>query len=80
LYTPEDQPKNPSSFLSILPFEYSILDWSDETIRAKYAARVADFELKISLKDGFTERSFRETKARGFEKSDPNVFETWILE
>ena len=87
LYTSEDRlfvppfmgvVSSPSIMASYL--EYRILDWSDNTIKAKYEGPIADIELKISVKDNFAERSFRETKARGSETSDPNIFYIWTLE
>src|SRR4030042_647866 len=82
LYTPEDFPKhnNTPPFLSVLVFDFKIIDWSGDTIRAKHEAPVADVELRISVKDGVAERTFRETKARGNETSNPDIFQTWILE
>ena len=81
LYTPADEPKDTSgASLHVLVTDYKILDWSGDTIRAKYEASVADIELKISLKDRVAERSFRETIARGSDTADPNVFQSWILE
>jgi hypothetical protein len=59
---------------------YEIITWSNDVITARYMARVADFELKISIKDKFAERRWRETKARGVETSDPKNFGQWILE
>ena len=84
LYTPEDTLPGAgiriSPSLSVLVLEYKIIDWSDGVIRAKCEGFEADIELRISVKDQFAERSFRETKARGNDKSDPNIFESWILE
>ena len=59
---------------------YEIITWSNDVITARYMTRVADFELKISIKDQFAERRWRETKARGVETSDPKNFGQWILE
>ena len=84
LYTPEDTLPGAgvrtSPSLSVLVLEYKIIDWSGDVIRAKSEGREADIELRISVKDQFAERSFRETKAHGSDKSDPNIFESWILE
>ncbi len=81
MHTPEDTPKDISgAFLHVLLLDYNIIDWSGDTIRAKYEGPVADIELRISVKDKVGERSYRETKSRGSEKSDPNVFQSWILE
>jgi hypothetical protein len=84
LYTPEDTlpgaGTRTSPSLSVLVLEYKIIDWSGGVIRAKSEDLEADIELRISVKDQFAERSFRETKARGSDKSDPNIFESWILE
>jgi hypothetical protein len=59
---------------------YRIIDWKNNIIRAVYAAFVADFELRISVKDKAVERRWRETKARGSETSDPKNYQNWILE
>jgi len=59
---------------------YQILDWTDDIIRSVYLSPVADFELIISIKDDAAERSWRETKARGNETSDPENYENWTLE
>lgn len=59
---------------------YQITDWTNDIIIAKWDAPVADVELKISLKDSFAERSYRETKARGDETSNPKVYGKWVLE
>ena len=80
LATPEDSPIIKEKFLYILDINYRIINWSDDIINAKYEALVADFEIRISLRDKFAERSFRETKARGSETANPNVYEHWILE
>jgi hypothetical protein len=61
-------------------FTYQITDWRDDTIKAKYEAPVGDAEITISLKDNFAEKSWRETKARGSESSNPDVYGKWVLE
>lgn len=67
--------------LSMGSIDYKIVEWSaDNTIRAVYNAPVADIEIKISLKDNFAERSFRETSARGNDTASPDVYSHWILE
>jgi hypothetical protein len=78
LATPQDNP--PGNLLYILNLKYNISQRSGDIIKASYTAPVADFELKIFLRDKFAERSFRETKARGSETADPNVFGHWVLE
>jgi hypothetical protein len=80
LATPEDYPILKEKFLYILDINYRIINWSDDIIDAKNEALVADFEIRISLRDKFAERSFRETKARGSETANPNVYEHWVLE
>jgi len=60
--------------------DYKIVDWSDEIILAKYAAPVADFEIRIFIKAGLAIRNWRETKARGNQTADPNIYAEWILE
>lgn len=59
---------------------YQITDYTNDIIKAKWDAPVADVEIKISLKDSFAERSYRETKARGSETSNPNIYGKWVLE
>jgi len=80
LATPQDDPILKEKFLYILIINYRIINWSNDIINAKYDAPVADVEIKISIKDNFAERRYRETKARGSETADPNVHEHWILE
>ena len=78
--TPQEEPlfKKPQLFLG--ETIYIIVDWSNDIISAKYEGPVADVELRISLRDKFAERRFRETKARGIKSADPNNYEQWILE
>jgi len=80
LVTPEDEPDFKLRSLYIVDVTYRIINWSSDIINAKYEGLVADFEIRISIKDNYAERSFRETKARGSETADPNVYERWILE
>jgi len=80
LVTPEDEPESKLRTLYIVDLTYQIINWSDDIINSKSEGPVADFEIKISLRDKFAERSFRETKARGSETANPNVYEHWILE
>jgi hypothetical protein len=63
------------------PEEYRIITWSsDGIISAKYETDSADWDLRISIKDKTVEKAYRETKVRGYEKADPNIAHTWILE
>lgn len=78
LAAPQDTP--PANLLYIVSTKYKINSWSDDIIKARYEALVADFDLRISVRDKFAERSFRETKARGSETANPNVFGHWVLE
>ncbi|HUL36535.1 MAG TPA: hypothetical protein VLW47_02535 [Thermodesulfobacteriota bacterium] len=81
LYTPEDPSKDSSeSFLNVFIMDYNIIDWSGDIVRAKHEAHVADIQLRISVKDGLAERSYRETMVRGSETADPNISQNWILE
>jgi len=59
---------------------FKIIDWSDNTIIAKASFRASDYILRISIKDSYAERRRQETKARGNEHSDPDIFERWVLE
>jgi len=83
LVTPHEEPLFKDlnrCVLQSIQFEYKIIDWSDGIIRAKQEALVGDFELRISIKDKTAERSWRETKARGSETSDPSIYENCVLE
>ena len=80
LVTPEDEPGLKLRTLYVVSLTYQIVDWSADIINAKHKGPVADFEIRISIRDNFAERSFRETKARGSETANPNVYEHWILE
>ena len=78
---PREEPKlfeEPHLFVE--ETNYQIINWSDGIISAKHEAPIADFELRISLKDNFAERKFRETKARDSSTSDPKNYESWELE
>lgn len=77
--TPQERSLLKESLLDVQEFEYQIIEWSDSLVRAKREAPVADVEIRISLKDESVEKSFRETKARGSETANPNVFGHWIL-
>jgi hypothetical protein len=78
LATPQDTP--PGNTLYVLSTQYKIISWSNDIINARYEAPVAEFELKISVRDEFAERTFRETKARGSETANPNIYAHWVLE
>lgn len=80
LVTPEEESIFKTKQLFIDETTYKIADWSNEIILAKYIAPVADFDLKISIRDGIAERRWRETKARSSETSDPNIYAQWLLE
>ena len=80
VFTPKEQPILKNNLLYNQEFTYQIIDWSDDTIKAKREAPVADIEITISLKDNFAEKSFRETKARGSGTANPNIYGKWILE
>jgi hypothetical protein len=78
--TPQEEPLFEKPELFIAETIYQIVDWSNDVIIAKYEAPVANFELRISLKDKLAERRWRETKARGSKTSNPNNYLQWILE
>lgn len=80
LVSPEENELSRGKELRVIDFVYNIVEWSDQTIHAKHPAPVADIELRVSVKDKFAERRFRETKARGVDTSDPNIFVNWVLE
>jgi len=80
LFTPKEQPILKDNLLYNQGFTYQIIDWSDDTIKAKREPPVADVEITISLKDNFAEKSFRETKARGSDTANPDVYGKWVLE
>lgn len=76
-----DEWKTDRLTLEIQPSEvFPILSWSNGTIVARREAPVADIDLKISTTDQTAERSFRETRARGSETADPNVWRQYVLE
>ena len=78
--TPQEESLFEKPELFIAETIYQIVDWSNDVITAKYEAPIADLELRISLKDKFAERRYRETKARGSKTSNPNNYLQWILE
>ena len=80
MFTPNEQPILETKALYHNEFTYEIINWADDVIKAKRSAPVADIEIKISLKDNFAEKSFRETKARGSETANPDHYGKWVLE
>jgi len=78
--TPQDDSFFKTKQLFIHEMTYRIVDWSNEIIIAKYAAPVADLDLRISIKDGIAEKHWRETKARGSDTANPNIYTNLILE
>ncbi len=79
--TPKDIGFGEQTFLNIDETIYKIIQWSQDFIHAKNTEyRVSDFELRISLKNDSAERYRRETRARGCNTCDPNIFERWIIE
>lgn len=80
VFTPKEQPILKDNLLYNEEFTYQILDWTNDIIKAKREAPVADVEIIVSLKDNFAEKSFRETKARGSETSNPDIYGKWVLE
>ena len=80
LFTAKEQPVLKANLLYNQEFTYQIIDWSEDTIKAKREPIVADVEITISLKDNFAEKSFRETKARGSDTANPDVYGKWVLE
>lgn len=79
LFTPKEQTFLKESTLYNQIFVYQIIDWSNDTIKAKRETPVADIEIIISLKDNYAEKSFRETKARGSNSANSEVSGKWIL-
>jgi len=51
LVTPKDHPTIKDKFLYIVDITYEITEWTDDKIKGKYLAPVADFEISISLLD-----------------------------
>jgi hypothetical protein len=80
LFTPKEQPVLKANLLYNQEFTYQIIDWSEDTIKAKRETLVADVEITIFLKDNFAEKNFRETKARGSDTANPDVYGKWVLE
>jgi hypothetical protein len=75
----KDNPLIPSALLYPEQFTYLVTEWSDATIKAERKPRAADVEIRISLTDKSAEKSYRETKARGADSSNPDVVGNWIL-
>jgi hypothetical protein len=80
LFTPKEQPLLKRNLLYNHEFVYQITDLTDDLVKAKRNPPVADVEISISLKDNFAEKSFRETKARGSETANPEMYGKWVLE
>lgn len=81
LWSPNENKLHPGSLLYTQSFDYIITEWtSEDVIKAERRPPVADIEIKISLKDNFAEKSFRETKSRGAETADANVYGHWVLD
>jgi hypothetical protein len=80
LFVPEEHRLFKDYMLYGQNFTYQITDWSNDTIKARWDAPVADVEIKISLKDNFAEKGYRETKARGSETANPDIYGKWVLE
>lgn len=80
LTTPKDSDLFENKLLFIQEFTYEILSFRDGIIVAKREAPVADVIMKISINDKLAEKSFRETKTRGSETANPDVYYHWILE
>jgi hypothetical protein len=80
LFTPEDGKHISNPFISIMEHDYKVLDWSDDIIRGIDKNPITDIELRISVKDNFAERIFRDTKARKSETSGPSILYVWTLE
>lgn len=78
--TPEELKGFKTKQLMANEITYEVVEWSSQTVYARCAAFAADIELRISVKDAFAERRFRETKARGSETSNPSIYVHWILE
>jgi len=77
---PKDNKLYNKPMLYSIKITYQITDLSNDIIKAKWDAPVADVEIKISSKDSFAERSYRETKARGSKTSNPDIYGKWVLE
>jgi hypothetical protein len=80
VYVPKEHRLYENYILYSQNFTYQITDWTNDIIKAKWDAPVADVEITISLKDNFAEKSYRETKARGSESSNPDIYGKWVLE
>ncbi len=81
VYAPKEHGRTDDNYrLYSIHFTYQVTDWTNDIIKAKFDAPVADIEITISLKDNFAEKSYRETKARGDETSNPEIYGKWVLE
>jgi len=77
MYAADDKVPRPS--LDIVRLTYSVLEWTDQVVRAHSPAPIGDFEMRISIADQTAERSFRETKGRGSTTADPMIVRNWVL-
>jgi hypothetical protein len=84
LYSPLDKPAMFNEHLRLDPVRpetYQVQSWSsDGVIIATAFSDSADIDLRISVADKVVEKSYRETRARGYSKSDPKVVHVWVLE
>ncbi len=80
LLTSLDKIKGSSQIFLDGPLDYEILSWKDGIIVARTEGPVADFDLRISIQDKIATKSFRETKARGSDSADPNIWHEFVLE
>jgi hypothetical protein len=80
VYDPKQDRKTGNYLLYSHTYTYQITDWTNDIIKAKWDATVANFEITISLKDNLAEKIYRETKARGSETSNPDIYGRWVLE
>lgn len=62
------------------PIEFSVISWLDGNISARFEPRSADVDLLISVEQQLVSLNYRETKARGNETANPDIWETYVLE
>jgi len=80
LVTKEDEPSLSGELLLSVLDSYTIVSWTDTSIRATAEKPVADLTLEIDLVGKQLKRTHRETRARGNQTADPTFVVTWELQ
>jgi len=81
LWTPKEDGFSHKGMMTTANDEYKIVEWTDDGVIKVFEHRgCLDIEFKISVKDNFAERSFRETQASGNETASTDIYGHWVLE